>query len=79
MSRCASGWSLCSEAGLPSNFCCESARTYIVVANNTTVLCCPQDSDCSIIRTIACDLCLQNPAIHPQAAIKTTATTDVRI
>ncbi|KAI0975324.1 hypothetical protein F4678DRAFT_323308 [Xylaria arbuscula] len=75
MSQCASGWSLCPGAGLPSDFCCLTTDTCLTLAGNSTVLCCPQGSDCSTIEAIPCDVSLQDPAKNPQAVIKTTALT----
>lgn len=70
---CASGFSKCAQSGLPDNFCCESDATCIVLAANTTVLCCPKGSNCDTIGAITCDLTLQDPAKNPAAEIKTTA------
>ncbi|KAI0383684.1 hypothetical protein F5Y04DRAFT_19082 [Hypomontagnella monticulosa] len=69
---CASGFSKCAQSGLPDDFCCETDATCIVLAANTTVLCCPKDSNCDTIGAITCDLELQDPAKNPAAEIKTT-------
>ncbi|KAI1412645.1 hypothetical protein F5Y13DRAFT_45230 [Hypoxylon sp. FL1857] len=69
---CATNFSKCSQAGLPANFCCETGSTCTVLAANTTVLCCPKDSNCDRIGTITCDLSLQDATKNPTAEIKTT-------
>ncbi|KAI0974557.1 hypothetical protein F4678DRAFT_381115 [Xylaria arbuscula] len=69
---CAANYNKCTQAGLPVNFCCATGSSCNVLAGNTTVLCCPNDSNCSTIEIINCNLSLQDPATHPQAAVKTT-------
>src|SRR6266536_907736 len=66
-------FNLCTQAGLPSNFCCPSTSTCIPLAANTTVLCCPSGNDCSAIQPIICDITAQNATAHPNNTIKTTA------
>ncbi|KAI0432146.1 hypothetical protein F5Y09DRAFT_165482 [Xylaria sp. FL1042] len=68
---CAANYKQC-QAGLPANFCCATGSKCNVLAGATTVLCCPNGSDCSTIEIINCNLSLQDPALHPQAAVKTT-------
>lgn len=65
----------CSQAGLPSNFCCGPSSDCIVLAGNTTVLCCPSGSSCSTIRPIGCDITQQNATANPDLALMTTALT----
>ncbi|KAI2635962.1 hypothetical protein GGS21DRAFT_57602 [Xylaria nigripes] len=69
---CAANWNICSQAGLPANFCCPQGASCNVLAGATTVLCCPTGSDCSTIQTISCNLSLQDPAQNPTAEVKTT-------
>ncbi|KAI0148163.1 hypothetical protein F4776DRAFT_302323 [Hypoxylon sp. NC0597] len=69
---CAQNFSKCPQSGLPNNFCCESGSTCITLAANTTVLCCPSNSNCDKIGTITCDLSLQDASTNPTAEIKTT-------
>ncbi|KAI0818040.1 hypothetical protein GGR55DRAFT_53718 [Xylaria sp. FL0064] len=69
---CAANYQQCTQAGLPANFCCPTGSKCNVLAGATTMLCCPDDSDCSTIEIINCNLSLQDPAAHPQAAVKTT-------
>ncbi|KAI1312401.1 hypothetical protein F5Y03DRAFT_390746 [Xylaria venustula] len=69
---CAANYNKCTQAGLPENFCCATGSSCNVLAGATTVLCCPNDSDCSTIEIINCNLSLQDAATHPQAAVKTT-------
>ncbi|RDW68513.1 hypothetical protein BP5796_09170 [Coleophoma crateriformis] len=74
-SVCADSFTQCSQAGLPSNFCCSQSTTCLVLAGNTTVLCCPTGSSCSTIAPITCDITAQNATLHPNNALKTTALT----
>ncbi|KAI1173846.1 hypothetical protein F4777DRAFT_580495 [Nemania sp. FL0916] len=69
---CAKDFTKCSQAGLPDNFCCPATSTCNVLAGNTTILCCPKGGNCSIIQPISCDISLQDPKAHPDAAAKTT-------
>ncbi|KAI1402350.1 hypothetical protein F4819DRAFT_281722 [Hypoxylon fuscum] len=68
----ATNYSRCTQSGLPDNFCCESGATCIVLAANTTVLCCPKGSNCDKIGPITCDLALQDPVVNPTAEVRTT-------
>ncbi|KAI1190622.1 hypothetical protein F5B17DRAFT_48959 [Nemania serpens] len=70
---CDAGFSKCSQAGLPDNFCCPTASTCNVLAGGTTVLCCPSGSNCATIKAISCTIDLQDPKLNPSAALKTTA------
>lgn len=63
----------CSQAGLPSNFCCGPSSDCIVLAGNTTVLCCPSGNTCSTIKSIGCDISLQNVTANPDISLMTTA------
>ncbi|PSS23093.1 hypothetical protein M430DRAFT_26027 [Amorphotheca resinae ATCC 22711] len=65
----------CSQAGLPSNFCCGPSSDCVVLAANTTVLCCPSGSSCSVIKSITCDITQQNATAHPDISLMTTALT----
>ncbi|KAK3953081.1 hypothetical protein QBC32DRAFT_339697 [Pseudoneurospora amorphoporcata] len=72
-STCAAeGFSKCSQAGLPDNFCCPTDSTCIPLAANTAVLCCPNGSDCTQIQSISCDITKQDPEKNPGAQLKTT-------
>ncbi|SZF03128.1 unnamed protein product [Blumeria hordei] len=62
----------CGHGSLP-NFCCPASHKCVQLAGNTTILCCPVDSDCSMIKPVSCDINLQNVTSHPDAAIKTNA------
>ncbi|KAI0161220.1 hypothetical protein GGR57DRAFT_498737 [Xylariaceae sp. FL1272] len=73
MAQCLSGYNVCPETGLPSTFCCESDSICVVLAGNTTVVCCPTGSTCAEIEPIVCNITLQDPTTFPEAAIKTTA------
>lgn len=57
---------------VPSNFCCPSNEECLVLASNTTVLCCPKGT-CKTIRPIVCSIQLQDAALYPDAPILTTA------
>lgn len=65
----------CTQAGLPSNFCCGASSECIVLAANTTVLCCPPGSSCSTIKSIGCDISLQNASANADISLMTTALT----
>ncbi|PQE06600.1 GPI transamidase component PIG-S protein [Rutstroemia sp. NJR-2017a BVV2] len=65
----------CSNAGLPSGFCCPSTSTCIPLAQNTTLLCCPSGNDCTTVQPITCDISTQNITAHPDNTLKTTALT----
>ncbi|CZR67063.1 uncharacterized protein PAC_16962 [Phialocephala subalpina] len=58
---------------LPSNFCCPSASSCVVLAANTTVLCCPNGVTCQTIKSIPCDISALNVTLHPDNDLKTTA------
>lgn len=58
--------------GVPSGFCCGASSSCLVLANNTTLLCCPKGQDCALIQPITCDVTQQNVSLHPQAALLTT-------
>lgn len=73
----ATGFSSCSQAGLPSDFCCGSGTNCVALAGNTTVLCCPGGSNCNSIASIPCDITLQNNTAHPDSTLKTTALTGI--
>ncbi|OLN88540.1 hypothetical protein CCHL11_01786 [Colletotrichum chlorophyti] len=60
---------------LPVDFCCETGKKCIILAGKTTVLCCPEESDCNQVSTITCNISLQDAAAHPDAQIKTTSLT----
>ncbi|KAG4031452.1 hypothetical protein MFRU_009g02250 [Monilinia fructicola] len=70
-----SSYKQCTNAGLPSDFCCPSSSTCISLAQNTTLLCCPSGSDCSTIQPITCDITQQDITAHPENTLKTTALT----
>lgn len=65
----------CTNAGLPSDFCCPSDQSCVALAGNTTALCCPKGSDCSEIEPIPCDLSLEDKSQHPENVVMTTALT----
>jgi hypothetical protein len=69
-STCRSGYTQCS--GVPSGFCCGPSTTCLVLANNTTLLCCPSGDDCSIIAPVTCDIQEQNVTLHNDAILLTT-------
>ncbi|ETS88007.1 hypothetical protein PFICI_01835 [Pestalotiopsis fici W106-1] len=68
-------YSQCPQAGLPDNFCCKPGTSCIALAGNTTIVCCPDGDDCSVIASIVCDVQLQNATSAPDAVVKTTALT----
>ncbi|TDZ17732.1 hypothetical protein Cob_v009318 [Colletotrichum orbiculare MAFF 240422] len=68
----AQGFSPCGN-GLPASFCCQAGATCITLVGNSTVLCCPEGTNCDRISPITCNVSLQDPEAHPDAVIKTTA------
>lgn len=57
---------------VPSTFCCPKDSNCMVLASNTTAVCCPKGS-CNLIEPIVCDLGYQNVSAFPKAPIHTTA------
>ena len=70
--QCLKGYSACGQ-GLPANFCCSPGSKCIVLASNTTALCCPNGQTCNAITPTTCDVGLMNVAGHPGSPILTTA------
>jgi hypothetical protein len=62
----------CTGSGLPSNFCCSSGSHCIVLASNTTLLCCPNTQNCKAVSTIECNLQAQNITANPTGPLHTT-------
>ncbi|KAI9731290.1 MAG: hypothetical protein M1818_007915 [Claussenomyces sp. TS43310] len=58
--------------GLPGNFCCPSSEVCMVLANNTTALCCANAEDCQLISPITCDMQAQNVTANPGQPLMTT-------
>ena len=69
---CLPNFTECSQAGLPSYFCCPQGQICNVLAANTTILCCPSGADCTSIQPISCDISQQDGQKNPSAVIKTT-------
>ncbi|KAL2154382.1 hypothetical protein VTH82DRAFT_3058 [Thermothelomyces myriococcoides] len=72
-SSCLPNYFRCENAEFPDYFCCKGKETCIPLAGDTTLLCCPEGSDCQRIRPVPCDIELQNGEKNPDAVIKTTA------
>jgi hypothetical protein len=72
-SSCAPNFNPCNNDNFPDYFCCKSGQRCIALAGETTVLCCPEGSDCLKIQPIPCDISLQNGEKHGDAVVKTTA------
>ncbi|KAK1769629.1 hypothetical protein QBC33DRAFT_328801 [Phialemonium atrogriseum] len=70
---CPADYSKCPQKTLPSGFCCPAGQQCLALAGNTTLLCCPDDSGCTTIVPISCELSLQDADKYPEATIKTTA------
>ncbi|KAI0396686.1 hypothetical protein F5Y17DRAFT_76883 [Xylariaceae sp. FL0594] len=70
---CAANFAKCPQAGLPPNFCCAKGASCSLLAGGTTVLCCPDGSDCGTIKAISCTISLQDATANPEAGVKTTA------
>jgi hypothetical protein len=60
------------DSRLPGNICCGSGTSCISIDNGTSAICCPNTIDCSAIQPITCEISLQDPSQHPDAAIQTT-------
>ncbi|KAI1156472.1 hypothetical protein F4825DRAFT_459190 [Nemania diffusa] len=58
---CSAGASKCPQAGPPG-----------LLAGDTTVLCCPNGSNCAAIEPISCNITLQDPSKFPSSEVKTT-------
>ncbi|KAL0943818.1 GPI transamidase component pig-S/T [Colletotrichum truncatum] len=58
--------------GTPDYFCCPSDKTCMVLASNTTALCCPKGASCEAISTIICDITAQDVVENPDSPIHTT-------
>lgn len=58
--------------GAPDNFCCPRDTKCMVVAANTTALCCPNGS-CGKLEPITCNVGYQNVTAYPDAPIHTVA------
>ncbi|KAF4470113.1 hypothetical protein FALBO_2988 [Fusarium albosuccineum] len=58
---------------LPGDFCCPSESSCKVLAANTTILCCPEGKDCTVIQPITCEIGSQDSSKYPGAPIKTLA------
>ncbi|KAK0729140.1 hypothetical protein B0T21DRAFT_350067 [Apiosordaria backusii] len=69
----APNFSACGNANVPSSFCCPAGDKCIVLAGNTTVVCCPSTSTCQKLRPIDCNIELQDAEKAPDSVIKTTA------
>ncbi|KAK4033126.1 hypothetical protein C8A01DRAFT_40413 [Parachaetomium inaequale] len=72
-SSCAPNFDRCKNPDFPDYFCCKPGNTCIALAGNTTVLCCPEGSDCLRIQPVPCNLSLQDGEKNPDAVVKTTA------
>lgn len=60
-------------AEVPSEFSCPGSDTCMVLASNTTILCCPDGASCDKIKPVVCNVKLQDVSKHPEAPILTTA------
>ncbi|KAJ5759026.1 hypothetical protein N7520_006182 [Penicillium odoratum] len=72
---CPSSYDSCG-GNVPSDFCCPSSSTCLVLDNDTTALCCPSGSSCEYISPITCDIQEQNATAYPKASVKTTLLSD---
>lgn len=68
---CPSDYSQCGNE-FPSNFCCPTAGSCVSLAENTTVLCCPDGEDCSSIEPISCNIDDYNASTTPLSPVHTT-------
>ncbi|KAL6402258.1 hypothetical protein AUP68_14728 [Ilyonectria robusta] len=58
---------------VPDNLCCPDDTKCMIIASNTTIVCCPNGSDCGTIKPIVCNVALQDTAKHPGSPIQTLA------
>lgn len=72
-STCPSNYNQCGN-GLPDNFCCPSDSSCISLADDTTLLCCPNGEDCSSVQasSFTCDISAYNATAFPTAVVHTT-------
>lgn len=68
---CPSDYTQCG-GGLPSNFCCGNNDSCLSLADDTTVVCCPEGEDCDTIQPITCNIAGQNASAYPTASVHTT-------
>lgn len=68
---CPSNFDQCGN-GLPDEFCCKSTDTCIALADNSSVLCCPDGGTCSSIRPITCSIAVQNATAYPTSSVHST-------
>ncbi|KAK1999712.1 hypothetical protein LX36DRAFT_466827 [Colletotrichum falcatum] len=65
------GYNACGN-GMADYFCCPSDTTCLVLAENTTALCCPKGASCDVISPIICDITAQDVIENPTSPIHTT-------
>lgn len=65
---CPTSFDQCGS-GLPSEFCCRSTDSCIALADNSSVLCCPNGGSCSSILPITCSLAVQNATAYPTSSV----------
>ncbi|KAH6987701.1 hypothetical protein BKA56DRAFT_612459 [Ilyonectria sp. MPI-CAGE-AT-0026] len=58
---------------VPDNLCCPDDTKCMIIASNTTIVCCPKGSDCDTIKPIVCNVALQDTVKHPGSPIQTLA------
>lgn len=68
---CPADYTQCG-GGLPSNFCCGASDSCVSLADDTTVVCCPEGYDCDTIQPIPCNIAIQNASAYPTASVHTT-------
>ncbi|KAM5351738.1 hypothetical protein ACJ41O_004461 [Fusarium nematophilum] len=67
---CASDQLSCST-DLVDNWCCAEDSSCMILAGQTTAICCPEGRSCSKIEPIICDVNAQDAEKFPNASIKT--------
>ncbi|KAI5306619.1 hypothetical protein KEM56_000051 [Ascosphaera pollenicola] len=65
-----------SNTSFPPDFCCPNTTTCQSADNGSTLICCPNGRNCSVIEAINCDINLQNATAVPKSVIKTTRLND---
>lgn len=72
-SSCYSDDYVACGSAVPDNMCCESGTTCMILASNTTIVCCPEGESCNRIHPITCSISQQDTDQHPESTVQTIA------
>ncbi|KAF7550847.1 hypothetical protein G7Z17_g5441 [Cylindrodendrum hubeiense] len=67
-----SGYNQCGSQ-VPDNLCCSTDTNCMIIASNTTIICCPKGSSCDAIKPIVCEVAYQDTLKFPKSSIQTLA------